>query len=209
MFILREPSDADIARFLLDQSNLPFSYADVGATRAPSAAPHGFTVDHNRIELGRGAEIFQRASEELKRWRQVDLGWVSIAPRGVKLEKGATVAVKAWGCGMWSLNACRVVYVVDETQPGAGATPVKRDEAEPITRFGFAYGTLPDHIERGEERFLIEWDPKGDSVWYDILAFSQPRHPLVKLGSPVARVMQKRFARDSLAAMKSAVTHPP
>jgi uncharacterized protein (UPF0548 family) len=211
MFTLREPSDDNIARFLLDQSNLPFSYAEVGATRLwsdPSVAPHGFTVDHNRIQLGRGTEVFQRAIDALKHWRQFELGWVSIAPRGVKLEKGATVAVKAWACGMWSLNACRVVYVVDEAEPGAGATRVERDEAEPITRFGLAYGTLPDHVERGEERFLIEWDRKDDSVWYDILAFSQPRHPLVKLGSPVARVMQKRFARASLAAMKSAVIHP-
>jgi uncharacterized protein (UPF0548 family) len=194
MFTLREPSDEDIRNFLLNQSKLPFSYAEVGATRLQPAgnsdAPRGFTVDHNRIQLGRGAQIFQRAVEALKQWRQFELGWVSIAPRGVKVEEGALVAVKAWACGMWSLNACRVVYVVDE--------------AEPIRRFGFAYGTLPDHIERGEERFSIEWDRNGDSVWYDILAFSQPRHPLVKLGSPVARIMQKRFARDSLLVMKSA-----
>ena len=192
MFTLREPSDTDVANFLLHQSDLPFSYAEVGATRRQEAdAPRGFTVDHNRIELGRGADVFQRAVAALNQWRQFELGWVAIAPRGVKVEQGATVAVKAWACGMWSLNACRVVYVVDEL--------------EPIIRFGFAYGTLPDHIERGEERFLIEWDQNDDTVWYDILAFSQPRHPLVKLGSPVARMMQKRFARDSLRVMKSAV----
>jgi uncharacterized protein (UPF0548 family) len=192
MFRLSEPSDNDITAFLLHQSNLAFSYAEVGATRRPEAnAPRGFKVDHNRIQLGRGVDVFQRAVDALKKWRQFELGWVSIAPRGVKLEKGATVAVKAWAYGMWSLNACRVVYVIDEN--------------EPIRRFGFAYGTLPDHIERGEERFLIEWDRNDDTVFYDILAFSQPRHPLVKLGSPVARMMQKRFARDSLRVMKSAV----
>lgn len=110
-------------------------------------------------------------------------------PHGVKLEKDAVVAVKARAVGTWSLSACRVVYTINEQKP--------------ITRFGFAYGTLPDHVERGEERFLIEWSPVDDSVWYDILAFSQPRHPLVKLGSAVARKLQKRFARDSLAVMKS------
>jgi uncharacterized protein (UPF0548 family) len=90
---------------------------------------------------------------------------------------------------LWTLNACRVIYVVDEE--------------EPSRRFGFAYGTLLDHVERGEERFLIEWNKKDDSVWYDILAFSQPRHPLVRLGTPYARMLQKRFARDSMAVMKS------
>lgn len=193
MFTLTEPSDRDIERFVSGQSNLPFSYAEPGATRPNPAleilAPPGYTLDHNRVQLGRGAEVFQNGVDALKQWRQFELGWVTIAPRGVKLEKDATVAVKAWACGMWSLNACRVVYLIDEQ--------------EPMRRFGFAYGTLPDHIERGEERFLIEWDQRDDSVWYDILAFSRPRHPLVRAGFPVARMLQKRFARDSLRVMKS------
>ena len=207
MFTLREPSDHDITAFLLDQSNLPFSYAEVGATRldaaGQSSAPAGYKVDHNRIQLGRGADVFQRAVDALQQWRQFELGWVAIAPRGVKIETGVTVAVKAWACGMWSLNACRVVYVVDEDEPLGQRAEVD----EGIRWFGFAYGTLPDHVERGEERFLIEWNPNDDTVSYDILAFSQPRHPLVKLGSPVARLMQRRFARDSLRVMKSA-TNP-
>ena len=197
MFTFTEPSEAEILKFVSAQSHLPFTYAEVGATRTgPSAAPRGYNLDHNRIQLGRGAEVYARAVEALKQWRQFELGWVSIASRGVKIDKDATVAVKAWACGMWSLNACRVVYVVDETGSTADET---------IERFGFAYGTLPDHIERGEERFLIEWNQSDDSVCYDILAFSQPRHPLLRLGFPVARMMQKRFARDSLAAMKSVV----
>jgi uncharacterized protein (UPF0548 family) len=76
------------------------------------------------------------------------------------------------------------------------------DEREPVTKFGFAYGTLPNHVECGEERFTIEWHKTTDnSVWYDIYAFSHPQHPLVKLGRPVARRLQKRFARESLAIM--------
>lgn len=192
MFTLTEASWTDIVNFLSDQSSLPFSYSEVGATRtvagSGSSAPRGYNVDHNRVQLGRGADVYERAVEALQQWRQFELGWVTLVPRGMKIEEGVTVAVKAWACGMWSLNACRIVYVVDEAD-----------------RFGFAYGTLPDHIERGEERFLIEWNRTDNSVWYDILAFSQPRHPLVRLGFPVARMMQKRFARDSLAAMKSAV----
>ena len=190
MFTLREPSDAEVVDFLSAQSNLRFSYAEVGATKV-NAPPAGYKVDHNRVQLGSGAEIHQRGIEALRQWRQFELGWVSLVWHGAKIEQDAVVAVKAWAFGMWSLNACRVVYVVDDS------------EADAVRRFGFAYGTLPDHIERGEERFLIEWNRSDDSVWYDILAVSQPRHPLVKLGAPVARVMQKRFARDSLRVMKS------
>lgn len=194
MFTLAEPSDRDIERFISSQTDLPFTYAEVGATRFdPATAPRAFTLDHNRVQLGNGVEVYERAVEALKQWRQFDLGWVTVVPHGVKVEKDAVVAVKARACGTWSLSASRVVYVIDEQGP--------------IRRAGFAYGTLPDHVECGEERFLIEWSPIDDSVWYDILAFSRPRHPLVKLGSPVARRLQKRFARDSLATMKS-ITNP-
>ena len=188
MFTLIEPSERTVKSFISNQSNAPFSYAEVGATQ--SELPRGYTVDHNRVQLGHGADVFNRAVDALKQWRQFDLGWVTIVPRGVKLEKGAVVAVKARGGGLWSLSAARVIYTIDE--------------AEPVRRFGFAYGTLLDHVERGEERFLIEWDPKDDSVWYDILAFSQPRHPFVRAGFLYARRLQKRFARDSQQVMKAA-----
>ena len=79
------------------------------------------------------------------------------------------------------------------------------DEKLPIRKFGFAYGTLPGHVESGEERFLIEWNLADDNVWYDVLAFSKPNHILTRLGYPVARRMQKRFGRDSAAAMLKAV----
>ena len=184
MFRISEPAERDVAQFISSQLNLPFTYPEVGATN--TTPPAGYNIDHNRIQPGEGEATFVRAVEALKSWRHFDLGWVAIVPRGVVVETGATVAVKARAFGTWSLNACRVVYVIDEPR-----------------RFGFAYGTLPEHVERGEERFLIEWLP-DDTVWYDILAFSQPQHPLVKLAFPLARRLQKRFARESLARMKSA-----
>ncbi len=184
MFRIVEPTERDVIEFISVQRDLPFTYSEVGATN--TTPPAGFTVDHNRIQLGEGEVTYARAVEALKTWRQFDLGWVTIVPSGVAVEVRATVAVKARAFGMWSLNAARVVYVIGEPQ-----------------RFGFAYGTLPDHVECGEERFLIEWLP-DDSVWYDILAFSRPQHPLVKLSSPLARRLQKRFARESLVRMKSA-----
>jgi uncharacterized protein (UPF0548 family) len=74
-----------------------------------------------------------------------------------------------------------------------------------VTAFGFAYGTLPGHAESGEERFLVEWDRAGGDVWYDLLAFSRPRHVLARLGYPLARRLQNRFAKESAAAMRRAV----
>ena len=44
-----------------------------------------------------------------------------------------------------------------------------------------------------------------DSVWFDLFALSRPG-PLAMLAAPVARRLQKRFARDAQAAMLRAVT---
>ena len=79
------------------------------------------------------------------------------------------------------------------------------DDKGPVQRFGFAYGTLPEHAESGEERFTVEWHEADDAVWYDILAFSRPHQLLARLGKPVARRLQKRFARGSAEAMRRAV----
>ena len=198
MFLLRQHSDATIRQFISSQHNLPFSYREVGATRS-EVMPAGTTVpltsdynvDHNRMRLGDGEDVYLRAVAALKSWKQFDLGWVTIVPPNTPVEVGSTVAVQARTFGFWSLSAARIVYVIEDLAP--------------VKRFGFAYGTLPNHVECGEERFTIEQHEDG-SVWYDIYAFSHPQHPLVRLGFPVARKLQKRFVRDSLAVMARAST---
>jgi uncharacterized protein (UPF0548 family) len=192
MFLPRKPSEEQIRHFISRQSKLPFSYPEVGASR--ETPPSGYTIDHNRIELGTGQETFERAVAALKNWRQFDLGWVRAVPGDTAIEVGAIVAILTRHFGFWSLNVCRVVYLINEDGP--------------VKKFGFAYGTLSTHVERGEERFTIEWHRDEDSVWYDILAFSRPNKLLVKLGLPLARMLQQRFAKDSLSAMGVACETP-
>jgi uncharacterized protein (UPF0548 family) len=190
MFLIRKPPEETVRQFVAAQQTLPFSYSEVGATQ--TGAPDGYTVDHNRIKLGSGEDTYQRALTALRSWNHFDLGWVKIVPPNTPIEVRRVVAVQAQTFGFWSLSACRIVYVIDEL--------------EPMKKFGFAYGTLPDHVECGEERFTVEWQ-KDDSVWYDIYAFSHPQHRLVKLGFPIARRLQKRFARESLARMVRSAAH--
>lgn len=189
MLSLRKPSADAMRRFLAQQVKLPFSYSAVGATA--TAPPAGFVVDHTRVKLGEGEAVFQAAVAALRRWEQFRLGWVEAWSPETPLHPGEVVAVLGHVLGLWWLNSCRIVYVLDESGP--------------IRKFGFAYGTLPAHVESGEERFLIEWDRAADSVWYDILAFSRPNHLLIRLGYPVVRRKQKRFARDSADSMLKAV----
>lgn len=185
MFFLRKPSEHDVRVFISSKQAEPFSYREVGATQGEP--PAGYRIDHNRTKLGEGEETFRRAVAALKQWQHFELGWVKIVPPNSKPDVDAVVAVRGKSFGLWSLNACRVVYMINEPR-----------------RFGFAYGTLPDHVERGEERFIVEW-LDDNSVWYDLYAFSRPQHPLARLGSPLTRMLQKRFARESLTAMRAAV----
>lgn len=184
MLLMRRPSESDILRFLETQRFETFSYSAVGSSR--TTPPTGYTVDHNRIQLGNGADAYRRAVSAICAWRMFELGWVEAYETRAPLEVGQTVAVLVRWCNLYFLNACRVAYLVDEQ--------------DPIRRFGFAYGTLPEHGERGEERFTVEW-LADDSVWYDLLAFSRPNQTLAKVGYIFTRRLQKRFARDSMAAM--------
>jgi uncharacterized protein (UPF0548 family) len=189
VFLPREPSAGAVERFIASQDGLPFSYEEVGATEK-GTTPRGYVEDRYRAKLGEGEEAYRRAVEALRGWRQFDLGWTRLLPPGAPIEVGTTVAVLARHLGFWSLNSARVVYLVEST-----------DRAE---RFGFAYGTLPGHGEKGEERFVVERDRESGSVHYDVLAFSRPNHPLAWLGYPFARVLQRRFACDSKRAMARA-----
>ena len=189
MFLLHKPSEEMVSQFIRSQRELAFTYSQTRATQEADA-PSGYYVDHNRAKLGTGNEIYEKAVAALRNWEQFELGWVSIVPSDTALRVGAVVAVRAQTFGAWSLNSCRIVYVIDEEQP--------------VKRFGFAYGTLPDHVECGEERFIIE-QQADSSVFYDIFAFSRPRQMLVRMGVPIARRLQRRFVRDSIAAMTRAV----
>ena len=185
MLSLRKPSADSIRRFLAAQATLDFTYSLVGATAG--RPPAGFVVDHTRIKLGEGEGIYSAARAGLQQWEQFRLGWLEVWSPETPIRVREVFAVVARAIGLWWLNACRIIYVVDESGP--------------ITKFGFAYGTLPDHAAVGEERLMIEWDRVENSVWYDILAFSRPNHVLTKLGYPIVRHRQKRFGRESAAAM--------
>jgi uncharacterized protein (UPF0548 family) len=188
LFLFNEPSAQRIARFLDAQRDAPFSYDEVGASREGAKAPAGYAVDHNRARLGRGRSTFERTVAALYSWKMFDVVWARLVPADAPVEVGTTVAVLARHYGFYSLNPCRISYTIEEDEGG-------------LVRRGFAYGTLPEHGERGEERFTVEWRREDDSVFYELYAFSRPNHFLAKLGYPLSRRLQRRFARDSLRAM--------
>ncbi|RCS52722.1 DUF1990 domain-containing protein [Bremerella cremea] len=186
MFRFSSPDSETVERFLADQRNRPLTYGHQGKTA--TTPPSGFNLDHTRVCLGQGIEIFDKAKMGLQGWQQFELGWVSARPVSTPIGEGEQICIVGQAVGLYWLNACRIVYVIDDST------------SHP--KFGYAYGTLPAHMEMGEERFLVEMDSQGD-VWYDILAFSRPNRWLTRLANYYMRTLQKRFGRESAAHMKA------
>jgi uncharacterized protein (UPF0548 family) len=187
MFLARRPSSETIDRFLLDSRDLPLAYDPVGIVRQPTDREG---IDELTLAIGRGQDDFARARAALMAWKQFDVGWVQTFPKQAPVTTGTVVAVLIRHFGFWSLNGCRVLYSV-------GSAP---EEA----RFGFAYGTLTNHAEAGEELFEVFIDARTDAVMYRIRAVSWPQATLARVGQPIVRALQARFRADSAAAMERA-----
>lgn len=191
MFLLRRPTPDLLARFVARAQGQELSYSPVGLAR--EADPAGFRVAEAQVVLGHGQANFDRAVQLIGEWRPFDLGWAGIYPADAPVVPGTTVAVVAQHLGFWSAHACRIVYPLSPgTVPSLGSAVVA----------GFAYGTLADHAEIGEEIFAVSMDPSTGAVTYSIRAVSREGAWLARLGAPVARAFQARFRRDSLAAMQ-------
>lgn len=184
MFLAKRPAPDTIQDFLAASRHLPLSYEPIGLARNGAT---GFRTDELRTTVGQGPAAFARAKQALATWRHFQLGWLELFPAGVGTETGTVVAVLIRHLGFWSINGCRVVYTID------------RDG-----ELGFAYGTLTNHAESGEEIFTVSMDSATGDVSYTIRAVSRPRVALARLGTPVTRALQARFRRDSSAAMARA-----
>lgn len=190
MFTLFEPSDRQIETFLREQKDLPFSYAEVGASQN-EIPPPGYPINHRRVRLGGGADVFARAKNAIRHWAMYEVSWTRLYPTNAPIAVGETVCVVVNHRFCWSLNPCRIIYVTEET-------------GGEIERFGFAFGTLPGHSETGEERFTVERHAADDSVWYELFSFARPHHVLARIGFPFVELVKRKFAKDSGRAMLKA-----
>jgi uncharacterized protein (UPF0548 family) len=189
MFLLRKPDQSRLERVRDIYEDCRPTYREVGATLGQ--LPVGYNIDHHRVQLGTSRETFEKAKTAFRNWQMFRLNWLEPCWPEHRIRQGKSVGTLAHLFGVWSVNVCRIVSVIEETGD--------------IEKFGFAYGTLPGHVECGEERFTVEWHHADDSVWYDLLAFSKPGLLLTWLSYPLVRRLQKRFAADSMQSMKNIV----
>jgi uncharacterized protein (UPF0548 family) len=189
MFLMRRPSPAEIERFLDRSRGLPLSYGPTGLVRRTSDVDR---LDEEVVTIGHGDADFERARIALGSWKHFDIGWVHAYSRQTCTDPGTDVAVLIRHLGFWSLNGARVLYGVGET------------DGQPA--FGFAYGTLTNHAESGEELFEVFLDGQSGDVTYRIRAVSWPQSALTRIGQPIVRLLQARFRRDSADAMRRAIS---
>lgn len=158
------------------------TYADVGALLAADPPPADLEAER---ELGRGQDVFDRAVacfRSLGAARSAGAVW----PADATVEVGATVLVAA-GMGPVTVVAVnRIVGVVDEPD-----------------RWGFAYGTLPGHVEIGEEAFVVERRADG-TVVARVTARSHAALPASGLLRPILLPVQRRYAERYLDAVAAA-----
>lgn len=190
MIRLRRPSLEKIGA-QLSRSDLPFSYSEIGATAdiASLDAAANYDLDRRPFPLGRGRDLFERARSCLLAWCHFDIPWLELHGAETPATSGQVVATLTRASGLWFLNPCRVVY---------RECPPDSNEA------AFAYGTLAGHVQRGEERFTVRFNPMTEEVTYEILAFSRPAVLLSRLGYPWVRRLQSRFAESSAEALSRA-----
>ena len=94
-----------------------------------------------------------------------ETGWTKLCWLEAPIKEGTVVGTLGRHFGSWALNACRIAYVIEEEEPL-------------LQRYGFA---LPAHVERGEERFTVEWHCADDSVFYEVFSFCRRWREPIKL----------------------------
>jgi uncharacterized protein (UPF0548 family) len=187
MFSLGSPSDGQLAGVLADMRSATVTYAEVGATARPGDLPAGYHHVRETAELGHGDAVFEAAADGVRQWRLHRGQGFRVWPEAPGINAGTDVVVDIPMPGLHVVAACRVVWSVDDGD-----------------RVGFGYGTLPVHPATGEEAFVVERTPAGDVV-VDVCAFSRARHPMMKLGGPIARRWQRKATRGYIDALRDHV----
>lgn len=178
---VRRPSGGYLAGLLARCRDDDLTYAPPGCSLA-DATPAGFTRRRWSTNCGSG-DSFAQAVYALSHWRVQENAGLVVRSDG-PVAVGTNVAMSAPMPLVGYIDVtCRVVAVIDEPD-----------------RFGFAYGTLTVHPERGEEAFVVTRE--GDSLRFDVTAVSSHANVLTRLAAPIADRLQASASARYLRAME-------
>jgi uncharacterized protein (UPF0548 family) len=126
------PSDRALAELLDRLPDRKLTYLELGATR-DADLPSGYRHDRYSVALGDGDATFPRGQEALRSWQAHLHAGATVIPAHPPIVVGTNMVVTIRLGPAFAIAPCRIVYVSDNEES-----------------FGFAYGTLPGHPERGE-----------------------------------------------------------
>jgi uncharacterized protein (UPF0548 family) len=132
--------------------------------------------------VGHGPADFAAAVEGLREWVCHRGIRARVHPADAPIAVGATVAVELPLGPVRIVVPNRIVAVLDEP-----------------ARFGFAYGTLPGHEERGEEGFVVELTADG-AVTATVAVDAVPASRAARLAGPAVTLVQHIAVGRYLAA---------
>jgi len=185
VFFVREPTGDVIERVVASCASRAPNHACLPSADL-AVPPAGFKLDEYGIGLGGGQAAWEAACAAIDAHAMYPPAWASVHTSPGPFVAGTALVSVIRHFGFFSVLPGRVREAFDTD----GA----------IRRYGFDFMTLEGHAEQGVERFSVTWDEETDVVRYDVAAISRPAG-LVRLAAPIARALQRRFRRDSVANM--------
>ncbi|MHB1139053.1 MAG: DUF1990 family protein [Microthrixaceae bacterium] len=166
--VFSRPSTERLDAMLLTAATSELTYDHIGSTLDD---PPGATIHSQERVLGSGQTCFDHAVAGLRVWACHGGLGARVHPADAALTVGANALVVLPAGPFAIVVPDRVVAVVDEPR-----------------RFGFAYGTLDGHQERGEESFVVEY--RDDDT---VVATIAVEAEAATLASRVAAPLVRRF----------------
>lgn len=169
----------------------------VNQVSPPSAS---YSVNRLSIPLGHGQKVFDKASQLLNRFMNVNsLKWIEIhttsddnakPPLISKLRPNDSLCTLARCRFVWVLNPCRVIAADYQRRIGGLKTTQ------------IAFSTLDGHLLAGEEKFRVTMCEKSGEVVFDMYSFSRPANIFGFIALPYVRWVQGRFFIEQAAVMR-------
>lgn len=162
------------------------TYDEVGAT-VEGPLPEGYQHLRHRTLLGTGPAVMAAATDAVLEWWMHRAVGVRISASASRARPGVMIDGRA-GVGPLRIAVPCVVVWAEEGD----------------WRAGFAYGTREGHPEIGEAAFVLHRDDIDD-VWLTVTAFSRPAGPSTRIGWPLVRLCQRRYARRCSTVLRRLV----
>ncbi len=181
----RPPTESDLAALLRGAQSDELTYGPTGCSLG-GPTPPGLDRRTWSTSLD-GVDAFARARAAIHDWT-VHRGAGLVLEADGPIAIGTNIAFSAPLPIGFVDGTCRIVAVVDTPE-----------------RFGFAYGTLAVHPERGEESFVVARDESG-TIRFNVEGVSRPNQTIARLLPWVANRLQDAAVHRYLEAMTRAVS---